>query len=446
MVYGTDPTMSTDREDTAAVRRSVAGHRLSRRYGDADLSLYAELGGHCAWVRLRIALEGKAAVDRRTREELSQDAPTSSEEHGDESSGQEDGEDAEDADVGGQDGGRVRDVYRRVRGSRVLVLTGLGNFKHGDDPILDPLLADLRQAGLVLEHIEFEQKKGKAKALARKLSEGRYLACIIPNLVSSTLAAGFVGEKVRNDTAHLPLQHARKNPGCTRDTRGDASETTPAAVAPGVLRHSVPDAQPRRRCHSPRFVGLHAVSDSPPRPPMQGAGTSFVPGNPTSPFQDGPWRQQLTGWVKAGGVVLMHGEKAAAAVLSTWFGLSWRCGEYFRAQYQLNEGCHAQASWAGPLAALPKGYNVEACTLVDVPAAECVYGTAAGAVRQSMGFAPTPVEVQHCSVAVAHHEAGVVGFWGDVNCERDTHTVVVGLLLHLLADQRARGFGANMPC
>ncbi|MEW5310785.1 MAG: hypothetical protein WDW38_002548 [Sanguina aurantia] len=359
MVYGTDPTMSTDREDTAAVRRSVAGHRLSRRYGDADLSLYAELGGHCAWVRLRIALEGKAAVDRRTREELSQDAPTSSEEHGDESSGQEDGEDAEDADVGGQDGGRVRDVYRRVRGSRVLVLTGLGNFKHGDDPILDPLLADLRQAGLVLEHIEFEQKKGKAKALARKLSEGRYLACIIPNL---------------------------------------------------------------------------------------GAGTSFVPGNPTSPFQDGPWRQQLTGWVKAGGVVLMHGEKAAAAVLSTWFGLSWRCGEYFRAQYQLNEGCHAQASWAGPLAALPKGYNVEACTLVDVPAAECVYGTAAGAVRQSMGFAPTPVEVQHCSVAVAHHEAGVVGFWGDVNCERDTHTVVVGLLLHLLADQRARGFGANMPC
>lgn len=38
---------------------------------------------------------------------------------------------------------------------------------------------------------------------------------------------------------------------------------------------------------------------------------------------DGVWKTTLTAWVQAGGTVLLHGERAAAAVSSEWFGKAW---------------------------------------------------------------------------------------------------------------------------
>ena len=75
-----------------------------------------------------------------------------------------------------------------------------------------------------------------------------------------------------------------------------------------------------------------------------GSGTSFVPSRPTSPWADGTWRRGLVEWVASGGMLLMQGERAAAAVLADWFGKVWRMdGDYYRrTEHCLHACAHAQ--------------------------------------------------------------------------------------------------------
>mmetsp|Transcript_21440 Transcript_21440/g.36603 ORF Transcript_21440/g.36603 Transcript_21440/m.36603 type:complete len:177 (-) Transcript_21440:87-617(-) len=75
--------------------------------------------------------------------------------------------------------------------------------------------------------------------------------------------------------------------------------------------------------------------------PGFGSGTDFKPKRPTWPFVEDRWRKQLTAWVATGGVLLMQGARAAAAVLSTWFCLSWRMesDEHCCTSCQLNNAC-----------------------------------------------------------------------------------------------------------
>ncbi len=50
----------------------------------------------------------------------------------------------------------------------------------------------------------------------------------------------------------------------------------------------------------------------------------FKPNQPTAPFKDqGPWRDALVSFVRQGGILFVHGERTAAAVLQGWFGKPW---------------------------------------------------------------------------------------------------------------------------
>lgn len=62
-----------------------------------------------------------------------------------------------------------------------------------------------------------------------------------------------------------------------------------------------------------------------------GSGDDFKPRSPTHPWGPGPWREGLAAWVRAGGAVVLHGERAAAAVARDFFGLPWTMeGDYYR--------------------------------------------------------------------------------------------------------------------
>lgn len=315
-VYGTScADQSGDSAAEVAVKQALRSNPLSR--GEPN-TVYDNIGGPELWLELRAAL-----------------APHSS---GNQDSSDSDGE-WEDAD-GSEDDSASEDC-RVAPGTRVLVLTDLGNFEAGDDPILDPLFEDLQATGLILDQVPFA--KGKGKELAQKLAGGCYRACIIPNL---------------------------------------------------------------------------------------GSGTSFKPSQPTFPFVDGPWKTALTAWVAAGGVLLMHGERAAAAVLSSWFDKrTWKAGQYARTEHQLNSQCPLVQ---GCLTALPREYSVKACMLTGVAREECVYSAPAGSVQRSMVFGAEPIDTGACSVAAGKYGSGKIAYWGDVNCEDHTHTVVVELLLHML--------------
>mmetsp|Transcript_31109 Transcript_31109/g.69111 ORF Transcript_31109/g.69111 Transcript_31109/m.69111 type:complete len:325 (+) Transcript_31109:342-1316(+) len=168
-----------------------------------------------------------------------------------------------------------------------------------------------------------------------------------------------------------------------------------------------------------------------------GSGTDFSPRRPTAPWKSGPWRQALTSWVEAGGVMLMQGERAAAHVMREWFAKPWTMdGDYYRrTDHALNPAC-AVLTGAGPavLQRLPRQYNVKACMVNCVPREECIYGAATGAVAQSLvpGFGGMAVDRGMCAVAAGQYGRGTVVFWGDVNYEPDTLTIVVQLALRLV--------------
>lgn len=63
---------------------------------------------------------------------------------------------------------------------------------------------------------------------------------------------------------------------------------------------------------------------------------------------------------------------------------------------------------------------------------ECVYSAPAGSVQQSRALGTESIDTGSCPVAAAKYGRGSIAYWGDVNCEDHTHTVVVELVLHLL--------------
>lgn len=62
-----------------------------------------------------------------------------------------------------------------------------------------------------------------------------------------------------------------------------------------------------------------------------GSGDGFQPRRPTYPWGDGPWRDAVVGWVRGGGVLVIHGERAVAAVARNFFSLQWTMdGDFYR--------------------------------------------------------------------------------------------------------------------
>ncbi|KAG2501875.1 hypothetical protein HYH03_000373 [Edaphochlamys debaryana] len=168
-----------------------------------------------------------------------------------------------------------------------------------------------------------------------------------------------------------------------------------------------------------------------------GSGDDFKPRTPTFPWGEGPWKQALTQWVAGGGVLVVHGERAAAAVAREWFGLAWTMeGDWYR---RTDHVLCPTNPLLGPLARrLPVSYNVKAAMLGDVPGDQRIYSTAPGAVTHShvplMAGAPVG---DRTVLAGARVGQGAVGFFGDVNWEAPTMATVAGLVKHLVASRRA---------
>ncbi|GIL65190.1 hypothetical protein Vafri_18968 [Volvox africanus] len=163
-----------------------------------------------------------------------------------------------------------------------------------------------------------------------------------------------------------------------------------------------------------------------------GSGDGFKPRRPTDPWGNGPWRDALTGWVRGGGVLVMHGERAAAAVTQQFFGLSWTMDGafYSRTDHKLN----VANPLLGDLAtSLPTDYNVKACMLSDVPPQERIYAAAPGALTHSMAFMTgQPVDAGKTAIAAAQVGGGAVVFFGDVNWEEPTMATVAMLTRRLV--------------
>ncbi|GLI66706.1 hypothetical protein VaNZ11_010639 [Volvox africanus] len=176
-----------------------------------------------------------------------------------------------------------------------------------------------------------------------------------------------------------------------------------------------------------------------------GSGDSFRPRRPTYPWGNGPWRDVLTGWVRGGGVLVLHGERAAAAVMQEFFGLPWTMDRafYSRTDHKLN----VANPLLGDLASsLPRDYNVKACMLYDVPPWERIYATALGARTHSLPLMEGErVEPDKTALAAAQVGSGAVVFFGDVNWEPLTMATVAMLTRRLVTTcvQRAGDGGGG---
>ncbi len=142
-------------------------------------------------------------------------------------------------------------------------------------------------------------------------------------------------------------------------------------------------------------------------------------------------RDALSSFARAGGVVMLNGDRSAATALCSIFGLTWRMdGDYYRrATATLQTSCAAISEKAARK--LPGELNAKACMLSNVPPQAQVYALPSGAKAQSHVRAPdfdgTPLQAGMCTVALASFGSGAVGFFGDVNSEEDTISAVVQL-------------------
>ena len=157
-----------------------------------------------------------------------------------------------------------------------------------------------------------------------------------------------------------------------------------------------------------------------------------VGGGDVDPFRNTDFCGQITSWVRAGGVLFLNGERAAAATLARVFGKqSWQMmGDFYRRTvHELNRS----SVFAPPELALPPRYNVKACMLSGVAPDERVYGAGSSSVTLSLVpmMAGESVNEGMCSLAAASFGEGVVVFFGDVNAETCTTDVIVALAKHL---------------
>ena len=151
-------------------------------------------------------------------------------------------------------------------------------------------------------------------------------------------------------------------------------------------------------------------------------------------------RVALVAWVRAGGTLLMHGERTAATSLQDWFGLShWKMeGDFYRRCEHLLNHAHPLlpqlAAGADPLASrLEDRMSVKACMLTGPTATERVYATGADAVTESpVSFmSGVPVNPFMCAVALTQLERGHVAFFGDVNAEAPTIKTMLRMVAQL---------------
>ena len=176
-------------------------------------------------------------------------------------------------------------------------------------------------------------------------------------------------------------------------------------------------------------------------------------GGDDSAVTSGAVGRALADWTAQGGHLFLHGEGPLHAFMSTHFGTSWEYGSYSRTEHVLNTSHHASdatfdgvATTGGGGQHLPRSCNVKACMVCNVPAEERLYATSGGSKTHSAvpSMAGLGVDEGMCAVALKSHGKGHVLFFGDVNAEQSTVTILVllGMALAGRGQQPAVALGA----
>jgi len=185
---------------------------------------------------------------------------------------------------------------------------------------------------------------------------------------------------------------------------------------------------------------------------------SIGSGGDDSAVTSGAVGRALANWTAQGGHLFLHGEGPLHAFMATHFGTSWERGSYSRTEHALNASHHAyEAAFHGATnmeegggqQQLPRSCNVKACMVCNVPAEERLYATGGGSKTHSAVpfMAGLGVDEGMCAVALKTHGKGHVLFFGDVNAEQSTVTILVllGMTLAGRGQQPAVAAGAKGP-
>ena len=134
------------------------------------------------------------------------------------------------------------------------------------------------------------------------------------------------------------------------------------------------------------------------------------------------WLTTLHKWVSSGGMlVFMGGEGSVIDLFQNTFDRPWRhTGDFYRRTVHVRNS--AAALPAATLQQMPEQYNVKACMLSGVAAAERVYAPPDNATVISgvpaPGFHGTEIQGGQCGVAAAQIGQGRLVYFGDVNGEQ----------------------------
>ena len=149
-----------------------------------------------------------------------------------------------------------------------------------------------------------------------------------------------------------------------------------------------------------------------------------------------PFQRDVTAWVKNnGGRFIVQGENPTRyGNWPSWFEKStWKTGEYRRTNHVCNakneNGVHWCSKWyhSAPGAIVTdNSYNVKAVMLNGVDPSDALFATGSGSKSHSLVsfMAGQDIEEGMCAVAVGKYGEGSVSYFGDVNAEDDTCSIM----------------------
>lgn len=139
------------------------------------------------------------------------------------------------------------------------------------------------------------------------------------------------------------------------------------------------------------------------------------------------FRSALVAWVKAGGCLIVQGERIeyAAGNWPLWFDLAWKSSDYSRTIHVRNNTHWSIDSFKEDKGA-PKELDVKACMINNVASQDILFGTTEDSLTHSPmeGYGGKKVTASQSAFAVSRCEKGTVSFFGDINAAKETIAAV----------------------
>lgn len=148
--------------------------------------------------------------------------------------------------------------------------------------------------------------------------------------------------------------------------------------------------------------------------------------------RDVHFRKRLVAWVERGGRLIVQGERSDMfGNWPAWFGKKLECSDYRRTTHvcraEEEGGAHWCVWYSGAEGAVTTEINVKAVMMKDVDAEEVLFGTTSSSVSHSLVPSMAGLALGAglaATVAFGKVGEGSVGFFGDVNAEKDTCAIL----------------------